>query len=59
VHHSFERTQFMTLSSQLDGLWSQISTLQQENNLKRERDRAEMERTWAAHFDKVTVNNVL
>jgi hypothetical protein len=57
AHHSFGCTQFMTLSSQLDGLWSQISTLQQEtNNLKRERDRAEMERTWAARFDKVAAH---
>jgi hypothetical protein len=54
AHHSFERTQFMTLSSQLDGLRNQISALQQENSdLKRERDRADMERTWAARFDEV------
>jgi hypothetical protein len=54
AHHSFEHTQFMTLSSLLDGLRSQISALQQENNdLKRERDRAEMERTWAARFDEI------
>ncbi|KAJ7796430.1 hypothetical protein B0H14DRAFT_2915353 [Mycena olivaceomarginata] len=54
MHHLFERTQFMMLSSQLDGLRSQISALQQENNdLKCEWDRAEMERTWAARFDEV------
>jgi hypothetical protein len=44
----------MTLSSQLDGLRNQISTLQQENSdLKREQDRADMEHTWAARFDEV------
>ncbi|KAJ7204878.1 hypothetical protein B0H12DRAFT_1243555 [Mycena haematopus] len=54
AHHSFERTQFMTLSSQLDGLRNELSALQRENSdLKRERDRADMERTWAARLDQV------
>jgi hypothetical protein len=45
----------MTLSTQVDGLRSQLSAVQQENNdLKRERDRADMERTWAACLDEVT-----
>ncbi|KAJ6545203.1 hypothetical protein B0H19DRAFT_1266668 [Mycena capillaripes] len=55
AHHSFERTQLMTLSAQVDGLRSQLSAvLQENNNLKREQDRADMERTWAARLDKVT-----
>ncbi|KAF8214804.1 hypothetical protein K438DRAFT_1749886 [Mycena galopus ATCC 62051] len=32
THHSFERTQFMTLSFQLDGLRNRLSNLQQENS---------------------------
>ncbi|KAJ7825789.1 hypothetical protein B0H13DRAFT_1918511 [Mycena leptocephala] len=45
----------MTLSAQVDGLRSQLSAVQQENNdLKRERDdRVDMERTWAARLDEV------
>ncbi|KAF8201135.1 hypothetical protein K438DRAFT_1758445 [Mycena galopus ATCC 62051] len=54
AHHSFERAQLMTLSAQVDSLCSQLSTLQQENNdLKCERDHADMERTWAACLDEV------
>ncbi|KAJ7839072.1 hypothetical protein B0H13DRAFT_1911460 [Mycena leptocephala] len=45
----------MTLSTQVDGLRSQLSAVQQENNdLKRKWDRADMERTWAARLDEVT-----
>ncbi|KAF8205940.1 hypothetical protein K438DRAFT_1963721 [Mycena galopus ATCC 62051] len=52
AHHSFERTQLMTLSAQLDSLCAQLSTLQQENSdLKRDRDRSEMERTWAMRLE--------
>lgn len=54
AHHSFERAQLMTLSAQVDGLRSRLSTVQQENNdLKRERDHADMEYTWAARLDEV------
>ncbi|KAJ7934732.1 hypothetical protein B0H13DRAFT_2305509 [Mycena leptocephala] len=54
AHYSFERAQLMTLSAQVDGLRSQLCAVQQENNdLKRERDRVDMERTWAARLDEV------
>jgi hypothetical protein len=52
AHHSFERTHLMTLSTQVDNLRTQLTTLQQENNdLKRDRDRSEMERTWAMRLE--------
>ncbi|KAJ7193023.1 hypothetical protein B0H12DRAFT_1082618 [Mycena haematopus] len=53
THHSFERAQLMTLSAQVDGLRTQLSAIQQENNdLKRERDHMDMERTWAARLEE-------
>lgn len=52
AHHSFERTHLLTLSTQVDNLRAQLTTLQQENNdLKRDRDRSEMERTWAMRLE--------
>ncbi|KAJ6551888.1 hypothetical protein B0H19DRAFT_1073514 [Mycena capillaripes] len=55
AHHSFERTWLMMLSAQVDGLCSQLSAVLQENHdLKHKRDRAIMERPWAARLDKVT-----
>ncbi|KAJ6503849.1 hypothetical protein C8R45DRAFT_1091618 [Mycena sanguinolenta] len=51
ARHSFERTQLMTITAQMDGMRTQIAALQQENNdLKRQWDLADMERTLTARF---------
>ncbi|KAJ6448391.1 hypothetical protein C8R45DRAFT_1115321 [Mycena sanguinolenta] len=51
ARHSFERTQLMTMTAQMDGMRMQLTALQQENNdLKRQRELIDLERTLTARW---------